>query len=202
VDPLVPCLRFTRSSCSDSIALRCASTSSLACARDATHVVSTGGTGGTPSDALRPRPPGLEFLVGRLLRIALGVDAGVAVIDLESDEWLPLCMDRPPREGECSWLDVGETGLPDVSPFLISSGVDKFLSAGMVSGLVDELPMAAELGVCTAPLDSVSTDEIEAPRSRLGTGGGAVCGVRMSEGRPRWLDRRACRGCLFIIAIR
>lgn len=74
------------------------------------------------------------------------------------------------------------------------------LSAGMVSGLVDELPVAAELGVRTAPLDSVSIDEIEAPRERLRTGGGAVCGVWLSEGRLRWLDRRACRCCLFTIA--
>jgi hypothetical protein len=137
------------------------------------------------------------------MRIAMGADAGGAVADLDNDEWLPLCIDRPPREGEYSWLDTGDTGLPDASPFLVSSGVDKLLSAGMVSGLVDELPVAAELGVCTAPLDSVSIEETEAPRERLGTGGGTVCGVcgvRLSEGSPRWLDRRACRCCLFTIA--
>jgi hypothetical protein len=38
-------------------------------------VVSTGGTGGTPSATPRPRPPGLEFLVDRLMRIAMDVDA-------------------------------------------------------------------------------------------------------------------------------
>lgn len=146
------------------------------------------------SDTLKPRPPGLAFLMGRFMRI---VDAGDAVVDLESDEWLLLRIDRLPREGECSWLDAGEAGLPDASPFLVSSAVYKLLSVGAVSGLVDELPVAAELGVCTAPLDSVSIDETEAARDRLGTGGGAVCGTRLSEGRPRWLDRRVCRCCLY-----
>ena len=154
-----------------------------------------GGTGGMPSDTLKPRPPGLEFLMGRLMRI---VDAGDAVVNLDNDEWLLLCIDRPPRGGECSWLDAGETGLPDTSHFLVSSVVYKLLSAGAVSGLVVELPVAAELGVPTAPLDSVSIDETEAPRDRVGTGGEAVGVVRLRS--PRWLDRRACRCFLFTIA--
>jgi len=135
------------------------------------------------------------------MRIAVVADVGDTAVDLENDEWLPLRIDRPPRggEGECSWLDTGETGLLNASPVLVSSGVDKVLSTGMVSGL--ELPVAAEIGVRTAPLDSVSIDEIEVRRERLGTGGGgAVCGVGLSEGRPRWLDRRACRCCLLTIA--
>jgi hypothetical protein len=184
VDPLAPRLRFARSSCSDSIALRRASTSSLACTRDDTHVVSTGGTGGMISDIPNPdvcpadpRPPGLELLVDRLMRIPKDVDGAGTVTDLENNEWPLLRIDRPPGEGECSWLDA--------SPLLVSSGLGELLSAGMVSRLIDEFPAAAELGVRTAPLDSVSIDEIEAPRERLAACGEEARGMRVSEGRPR-----------------
>jgi len=132
------------------------------------------------------------------MRFARDADAG-GVIVLENDEWLLLRIDRPAGEGECSWLDTGETGLLDSSPFLVSSDWGELVSAGTVSRLIVEFPMTAELGVRTAPLDSVSSDEIEAPRERLTACGGAACGVRVSEGRPRWLDRRACR-CLYTIA--
>lgn len=103
-----------------------------------------------------------------------------ATVDLESDEWLVLRIDRPPGEGECSWLDAGETGAPPGKSFLLVSSV--------LGELLPEVPVAAELGVRTTPLDSVSIEEIEVPRSRLMTCGGAVCGMRVTEGRPSWLD--------------
>ena len=180
--------------------------SSLACARDDTHVVSIGGTGtgGTHSETpdpnvcpADPRPPELEWLLCRLVRVVMDDDGAGAVIDFENDEWLPLRIERPAGEGECSWLDA--------PPLLVSSGLGELLSAVTVSRLIDEFPVAAELGVSTAPLDSVSIDEMEAPRERLAACSGAACGgaagsVRVGEGRPRWLDRRACCCCLFTIA--
>lgn len=133
----------------------------------------------------------------------MDVDACVVVIDLENDEWLLLRIDRPVGEGECSWLDVGETdvaeiGVADALSFLVSSGLGESLSTGTVSRLIDEFTVAAELGVRTAPLDSVSIDEMEAPRERLTACGGPACGMGVSEGRPRWLDPRACPCCLAI----
>lgn len=130
----------------------------------------------------------------------MDVDAWVVVIDLENGEGLLLRVDRPVGEGECSWLDVAETGVADALSFLVSSGLCELLSTGMVSRLIDEFTVAAELGVRTAPLDSVSIDEIEARRELSTVCGGAACGIGVSEGRTRWLDRRACRGCLSTIA--
>lgn len=129
----------------------------------------------------------------------MDVDACGVVVDLENDEWLLLRIDRPVGDGECSWLDVGDTGVADALSFFVSSDLGELLSTGTVSRLIDEFTVAAELGVCTAPLDSVSIDEIEVQGERLTTWGGAACGMGTREGRPRWLDRRACRCGLFTI---